>query len=87
MVPRRHATQRREHALAIGQDGFIATRRNILSDCAVFGLGPTRALAILDEIEAVVEARWKQVLLEAGLSEQHLSQWAGCFVPLAESLE
>lgn len=87
MVPRKHATRRREHALAIGQDGFVATRRNVLSDCAVFGLSPTRALALVDEVDATVQARWTQVLRDEGLSDEQLSDWAGCFSPLAQALD
>jgi len=87
MVPRKHATRRREHALAIGQDGFVATRRNILSDCAAFGLRPARALVIVDEIEATVQARWRRVLMDEGLSDAQANDWAGCFTPLAESLD
>lgn len=87
MVPRKHATRRREHALAIGEDGFVATRRNILSDCAVFGLHREQAQEILDEIEATVQARWRQVLLDEGLGDEEAEDWAGCFTQLPDTLE
>jgi serine/threonine-protein kinase HipA len=86
MVPRKHATLRREQALAIGQDGFVATRRNILSDCAVFGLYRAQAQAILDEIEGTVQAKWKQVLHDEGLRREQLQDWASCFCPLPDTL-
>lgn len=86
MVPRKHATQRREHALAIGEDGFVATRRNLLSECANFGLAPPQAHAILDEIEATVQAGWKDVLLREGLTEEQAREWATCFRPLPRTL-
>jgi serine/threonine-protein kinase HipA len=86
MVPRRHATSRREHALAIGADGFIATRRNLLSDCTTFGLQQAQAKAIVDEVEATVQAGWKRALLEEGLSEEQAQDWATCFRPLPDAL-
>lgn len=86
MVPRRHATLRREHALAIGADGFVATRRNLLSECTTFGLQQARAAAIVDEVEATVQAGWKRALLEEGLSEERAQYWATCFRPLPEAL-
>ena len=85
MVPRRHATRRREHALAIGSDGFVATRRNILSGCASFGLPPARAAAILDEVQACVQSNWRAVLHDEGLDESQLQDWAACFAPLPDS--
>lgn len=87
MVPRKHANRRREHALAIGQDGFVATRRNLLSECPVFGLSHAQALQILDEIEATVHATWQRVLLDQELSEEEISQWAGYFAPLPDALD
>lgn len=86
MVPRKHATQRREHALAIGKDGFVATRQNILSDCASFGLQPGEADAILQEVEATVQAGWKKALQGQGLSDAQAQDWAGCFQPLPQRL-
>lgn len=82
MVPRRHATQRREHALALGQDGFVATRDNVLSDCDMFGLGRGEAQAILDEIQDTVSSQWQGVCVAQGLGSQDLLDWAGCFGPL-----
>ena len=86
MVPRKHATQRREHALAIGKDGFVATQQNVLSECASFGLQRTQAQVILDNIEATVQARWKDVLLEQGLTQEQAREWATCFRPLPQAL-
>lgn len=86
MVPRKHATLRREHALAIGADGFIATRRNLLSDCTTFGLQQAQAKAIVDEVEATVQTGWKRALLEEGLSEEQTQDWATCFRPLPDVL-
>lgn len=86
MVPRKHATVRREHALVIGADGYVATRRNLLSECASFGLRQAQAQAIVDEIEAAVQARWARALLDEGLSEEQAQDWAACFRPLPEAL-
>ena len=86
MVPRKHATARREHALAIGADGFVASRRNLLSECATFGLQQAQAQAIVDEIESTVQAGWNRALLEAGLSEEWAQDWATCFRPLPNAI-
>lgn len=86
MVPRIHATRRREHALSIGQHGFVGTRENILSDCAVFGLTRMQAREILAEVEATVHANWQQALLDEGLDEHALRDWAGCFAELPDTL-
>jgi serine/threonine-protein kinase HipA len=79
MVPRKHTTQRREHALAIGSEGFVATRRNLLSECATFGLTSAQAKAIVDDIEAIVQAGWQGALLAQGLSEEQAQAWRTCF--------
>ncbi len=86
MVPRRHATVRREHALAIGADGFVATRRNLLSECATFGLQAAQAKAIVDEVEATVRAGWARTLRDEGLREDQVQAWSTCFQPLPDSL-
>jgi serine/threonine-protein kinase HipA len=86
MVPRKHATQRREHALVIGADGYIATRRNLLSECTTFGLQRIQAQAMVDDIEERVQAGWKRALLEEGLSEAQAQDWATCFRPLPDAL-
>lgn len=86
MVPRRHATQRREHALAIGQAGFVATRSNLLSDCAAFGLSATQAEQVLQQVQDTVLARWRTCLLDEGLTDEQLQDWAACFQPLPDDL-
>jgi serine/threonine-protein kinase HipA len=86
LVPRQHATRRREHALAIGEEGFVATRQNILSESAVFGLTRAQAEDILDEIARTVQGRWKQGLMDEGIGEQEADDWAVCFTPLPDSL-
>ncbi|MGO4278037.1 MULTISPECIES: HipA domain-containing protein [Cupriavidus] len=86
LVPRQHATRRREHALAIGEEGFVATRQNILSESAVFGLTRAQAEDILDEIAGTVQGRWKQGLMDEGIGEQEADDWAVCFTPLPDSL-
>jgi len=87
MVPRRHATQRREHALAIGQEGFIATRKNLLSDCAAFGLTQAQAEQVLQHVQDTVLAQRRTCLLDEGLTDEQLQDWAGCFQPLPEDLK
>ncbi|MGE4240503.1 HipA domain-containing protein [Ramlibacter sp.] len=84
MVPRRHGTVRHEHALAIGREGFIATRRNILSDCARFGLARDEAEAILEEVQAEVSRGWVGALRRHGAGDDDVEHWRPCFVPLPQ---
>jgi serine/threonine-protein kinase HipA len=86
LVPRKHAAARRDHALALGADGFVATRRNILSECATFGLKPAPAEEILDEIQGIVQSEWHRCLIAEGLSEEESQDWARCFTALPQSL-
>lgn len=86
LVPRRHATARREHALVIGQQGFVATRSNLLSDCASFGLSPSQAQQVLQEVQDTVQAQWRILLEKEGLSREQLQEWAVCFQPLPQDL-
>jgi serine/threonine-protein kinase HipA len=86
MVPRRHATRRRKHALAIGTAGFVATRGNILSDCRAFGLSRARAEDLLAQVQATVLAGWQAVLTAEGVAETEIQRWAACFAPLPEEL-
>ena len=87
LVPRRHNTRRHDHALILGDQGYVASRENLLSDCAAFGLSRVQALHVLEEIEATVQAQWQQVLTDEGLGAQQVDDWAVCFRPLPESLE
>ena len=86
MVPRKHSTRRREHALAIGADGFVATKKNILSGAADFGLAPARAQQLLEEVEDTVRANWQQMLVDEGLTSRDAQDWVTCFTPLLEQL-
>jgi len=87
MVPRKHNTERRQHALMIGEYGYVATRQNLLSDCAAFGLSRAQALNILSDIEATVQSNWKQVLLDEGLTDEQAEEWSRCFTPLPDTFE
>lgn len=82
MVPRRHGTARREHALSIGDEGFVPTRSNILSGAAAFGLGDGQAREILDEVQARVSEGWRSALSEQGVTEDQAAEWSLCFRPL-----
>lgn len=85
IVPRKHATRRREHALLLGVEGFVASRRNLLSRCEAFGLMPAQAREILDGIEATVQGGWQASLLAEGLNERETRDWSSCFTPLPET--
>jgi len=79
IVPRVHGTRRRLHALILGNEGAQATRGNLLSDCARFGLRPAAAEAIFEHITQMVKAHWRACLIDQCVGEQVLLHVEGCF--------
>ncbi|MBC5768325.1 type II toxin-antitoxin system HipA family toxin [Ramlibacter albus] len=82
LVPRVHATQRRHQALGVGEEGFVASRGNVLSDCTSFGLSVREATEILDEVQARVREGWRESFGAQGLDDEQVRFWSPCFQEL-----
>ena len=71
--------ERRDLALACGDQGRRANAANLLSQCGRFLLSPDAATRTLDEIEATVRARWYEIARREGVSERDCERIAGGF--------
>lgn len=71
--------ERRDLALACGDQGRRANAANLLSQCGRFLLSPDTATQIVDEIEATVRARWYEIARREGVSERDCERIAGGF--------
>lgn len=70
---------RRDLALTCGDQGRRANADNLLSQCGRFLLSREAAAKTLDEMEALVRARWYEVARREGVSERDCARIAGAF--------
>lgn len=54
--------------MACGTQGRFANAVNLLSECTRYLLDPEEAVAIIDEMEAIVEQEWYSVARGCGVS-------------------
>ena len=79
ILPARVVSQeRRDLSMAVGLAGRAATRSNLLSDCARFGVTPQEANARIDAMREVV-AGWEEVFTQAGVNEKDRQAVARAF--------
>lgn len=71
--------ERRDLALACGDQGRRANADNLLSQCGRFLLSREAAARILDDMEAQVRVRWHEVARREGVSERDCERIAGGF--------
>lgn len=71
--------ERRDLALACGDQGRRANADNLLSQCGRFLLSREAAAKILDDMEAQVSGRWYEVARREGVSERDCERIAGGF--------
>ena len=71
--------ERRDLALACGDQGRRANAANLLSQCGRFMLPREAAAKILDDMEAQVRSRWYEVARREGVSERDCERIAGAF--------
>jgi serine/threonine-protein kinase HipA len=81
LVPKPGNTERRFHALVIGEFGALAIRDNLLSSAEIFQLTRQQANHIIDEIQQGVRAQWRQKLEARGVSNSDIERVARCFDP------
>ena len=73
------SVERRDLALACGDQGRRANAANLLSQCGRFLLAREVAGKILDDMESHVRARWHEVARREGVSERDCERIAGAF--------
>jgi hypothetical protein len=57
----------------------LATRENLVADCAAFGLSRPDAGGIIEKIEACVAANWKACLQKQGVPQSAIDRLETCF--------
>ena len=73
------SVERRDLALACGDEGRRANAANLLSQCGRFLLSREVAAKILDDMEAQISTRWYEVARREGVSERDCERIAGAF--------
>jgi serine/threonine-protein kinase HipA len=71
--------ERRDLALTVGDFGRYANATNLLSQCTRFLLTRDEASQIIDEMQALVRARWYAVVRGAGVTERDCATIARAF--------
>jgi serine/threonine-protein kinase HipA len=81
VTPSPSHSHERDLAMRVGRWNRRATRANLLSQCGYFLLSEEDAGRIVDDMKAVVEARWRAHLSAAGVSRPDTDRVAPAFVP------
>ncbi len=71
--------ERRDLALACGDNGRYAHAENLLSQCARFLLKKEEAKHIIDEMEKTVKAQWYEIARRESVSEKDCGKIKGAF--------
>lgn len=72
--------ERRDLALAVGDYGRTASRYNLLSQAARFGLSADKAIGIFNQVATEV-AQWRDVFAQCGVSAADVAHVAPAFLP------
>jgi serine/threonine-protein kinase HipA len=81
LVPQPANTQRRHLALAIGDFGALAARQNMLTSLDAFELTPGEANSLIDEVQQVIRANWRECCEACDVAEADIARIARCFDP------
>ena len=71
--------ERRDLAMACGDEGRYANARNLLTQCGRFHLKREEAIALMAEMEATVRARWYGAARACGVSDKDCERLSGAF--------
>jgi serine/threonine-protein kinase HipA len=74
------ATERRDLAMICGRYGRHANAKNLLSECGRFLYKPNEAAEIIRKMKETVQSSWKNVCIEAGVSEADCAIIKNAFV-------
>jgi len=81
LVPQPGTTKKRYLALAVGEFGALAARQNLLSSIEAFQLSLPEANDIIDEVQAVIRAGWRESCVGRAVAETDIAVIRGCFDP------
>jgi serine/threonine-protein kinase HipA len=79
VAPKPQSGSDRSLVLNVGDYGKEASLRNARSGAKNFGLSDNEAVSVLEELRALVAARWEPVCKECGISGPELARMATCF--------
>ncbi len=65
--------------MTLGGAESVASRQNLLADCASFGLSESQAGSSIDETVVRVQANWRQCLADQGLGVAAVDRLRSCF--------
>ncbi len=81
LVPQPGNTKKRYLALAVGEFGALAARQNLLSSIEAFQLSLPEANDIIDSVQGVIRAGWRESCMSRGVGETDIARIRGCFDP------
>jgi serine/threonine-protein kinase HipA len=81
LVPQPGNTQRRHLALVIGDFGALAARQNMLTSLDAFELTTGEANRIIDEVQQIVRANWRECCAACDVAESDVARIERCFDP------
>lgn len=74
-------------AIGVGRNGRRATLNNALSDVASFGLSRAEAVAIAQDMQKTVKARWQTLFKDSGLTVAEIELYQTCFIACDEAID
>lgn len=77
----------RDLAIGVGRNGRRATLKNALSDIASFGLSRPDAIAMAQDMQKTVKARWEAIFRDNGLTAAEIERYRTCFIACDEAIE
>jgi serine/threonine-protein kinase HipA len=86
VVPKPQIGLERRLVLGVGPQGRDASIANALAGAASFDLGLEEARVIVEEMRAIVAARWQENFAQAGVSPADQGRFATCFRLASEEI-
>ncbi|EJE54413.1 HipA-like protein [Acidovorax sp. CF316] len=79
LLPQWRSTRQRGQAMAVGSNGAMATKENLLSECEAFGLTRRNAEEVHGQVAERVAANWRECLVAQGVADKGIALVEGCF--------
>jgi serine/threonine-protein kinase HipA len=77
----------RDLAIGVGRNGRRATLKNALSDIASFGLSRPEAVAMAQDMQKTVKARWEVLFRDNGFTQAEIERYRTCFIACDEAID